>query len=286
MKPLVIYHANCTDGWTAAWIAARVLGDVELFPGFYGTTPPDVTDRDVYCVDFAYGHHEMLCLAEQASRLWVLEHHKSRENELRVLLSLPKRPSVMFDNDRSGARLAWDFWVDTADGPKSELVHAEWLVNYVQDRDLWRWALPDSRLVSAGIEAWKRDDLDQWDALASLSPEKLAADGEIIERYRQRCIEAAVVLARPMWIAGHRVLCANTSEMRFASDTAHVLADGKAFGATWWLRADGVVQFSLRSRPDGIDVSEVAKQHGGGGHKHAAGFQVPFSWLSQLNEAK
>jgi nanoRNase/pAp phosphatase (c-di-AMP/oligoRNAs hydrolase) len=33
--------------------------------------------------------------------------------------------------------------------------------------------------------------------------------------------------------------------------------------------------FSLRSTEEGLDVSEIAKLYGGGGHKHAAGFKVP-----------
>lgn len=41
----------------------------------------------------------------------------------------------------------------------------------------------------------------------------------------------------------------------------------------WWQRFDGKFQFSLRSRGD-IDVSEIAKKFGGGGHKNAAGFQL------------
>ena len=39
------------------------------------------------------------------------------------------------------------------------------------------------------------------------------------------------------------------------------------------LLSDGRFQYSLRSRGD-FDVSELAKKHGGGGHKGAAGFVV------------
>jgi nanoRNase/pAp phosphatase (c-di-AMP/oligoRNAs hydrolase) len=70
--------------------------------------------------------------------------------------------------------------------------------------------------------------------------------------------------------------------MRFGSDTAHELAQGALFGAYWFLRADGVVQFGLRSTEDGIDVSEIAATYGGGGHKHAAGFQVPLKLLAEM----
>ncbi|WP_224794071.1 DHHA1 domain-containing protein [Pseudomonas fluorescens] len=34
--------------------------------------------------------------------------------------------------------------------------------------------------------------------------------------------------------------------------------------------------FSLRSTDEGMDVSEVASQYGGGGHRNASGFRVPF----------
>jgi nanoRNase/pAp phosphatase (c-di-AMP/oligoRNAs hydrolase) len=36
--------------------------------------------------------------------------------------------------------------------------------------------------------------------------------------------------------------------------------------------------FSLRSDRNGRDVAAIAEGYGGGGHRHAAGFQVPFGW--------
>ena len=37
---------------------------------------------------------------------------------------------------------------------------------------------------------------------------------------------------------------------------------------------DGTFAYSLRSRADDFDVSVVAKEFGGGGHKAAAGFRA------------
>lgn len=45
------------------------------------------------------------------------------------------------------------------------------------------------------------------------------------------------------------------------------------FTACWFRRADGQIQYSLRSEDSRLDVSEVAKSLGGGGHRNAAGFQ-------------
>ncbi len=57
MKPLVIYHHNCPDGFTAAWIANKYLRDAELRPMDYTDEPPtddEVRDREVYVVDFSF----------------------------------------------------------------------------------------------------------------------------------------------------------------------------------------------------------------------------------------
>ena len=43
---------------------------------------------------------------------------------------------------------------------------------------------------------------------------------------------------------------------------------------TWYLDKNRKNIVSLRSNEHGVDVSEVAKNCGGGGHKHAAGFST------------
>ena len=272
-KSLVIFHANCTDGFTAAWIAARALKTCELHAAQYSTAPPDVAGRTVYILDFSYERPVMVHLATQAERLVVLDHHQTAQADLAGLETEHHSVTCCFDMQHSGAALAWAWFHPFEEPP--------WLVWYVEDRDLWRWALPQSRLVSAGIEAVDHK-LPSWDALAQRTPEALATDGEVIERYRQLCIGAACELARLVCMAGEWVPAANTSEMRFASDTAYALADGFPFAATYWLRADNVVQFSLRSRPDGADVSTIAKRFGGGGHLHAAGFETSITVLMEL----
>jgi nanoRNase/pAp phosphatase (c-di-AMP/oligoRNAs hydrolase) len=59
-----------------------------------------------------------------------------------------------------------------------------------------------------------------------------------------------------------------------ASEAGDEMCKGKPFAATYYVDKDGMYNFSLRSSEDGIDVSEIAKVYGGGGHKHAAGFKV------------
>jgi phosphoesterase RecJ-like protein len=43
----------------------------------------------------------------------------------------------------------------------------------------------------------------------------------------------------------------------------------------YWDHQDELTKVSLRAFHDAVDVSEVAKKFGGGGHKKAAGFSLP-----------
>ena len=63
--------------------------------------------------------------------------------------------------------------------------------------------------------------------------------------------------------------CVNITHL--LSETLHELAKGQPF-AIGYFDSDGQRIYSLRSDFDGVDVSKIAKNHGGGGHKHAAGF--------------
>src|ERR1700722_10011049 len=111
MQPLVIYHANCQDGFTAAWAVWKKHPDWEFYAAKHGDAPPDVTGRDVYMVDFSYKLPILVDMLEKANRLTILDHHKTAEAEVQALL--PMDPAgiklhVTFDMEKSGARLTWE----------------------------------------------------------------------------------------------------------------------------------------------------------------------------------
>lgn len=78
----------------------------------------------------------------------------------------------------------------------------------------------------------------------------------------------------PWW----RGLMANCPT-HLTSDVGHELANQSGtFGLLWSITKDGHCACSLRSNGD-YDVSAIAKKFGGGGHKNAAGFEVPIKTL-------
>lgn len=295
-KPLCIYHGNCADGFTAAWAVWCRFGDAfEYMPGFYGQPAPAVARRDVVLVDFSFKRDVLLEISRAARSVLVLDHHKTAMADLEGLPRTicrnswqahlddvhqalggcdPDLPRVEFDMDRSGAAIAWDFFHPNTPRPK--------LVDYVQDRDLWRFNLEGSREVSAFIFSHIYD-FEVWDEIAGLIDTNLASaitQGAAIERKHHKDIaELAAKGAQQRVIAGYAVPVLNVP-YTLSSDAGHLLGKDEHFAACYWDNATHRV-FSLRSAPDGVDVSQIAAAFGGGGHKHAAGFQIvldKFSW--------
>jgi len=266
---LILYHDDCIDGFGAAWAAWRRFGEkAEYRAVTHGNPPPDVTGKSVFILDFSYTRDVLLRMAGEAAALEVVDHHKTAQENLAGL------DFCTFDMDRSGAVLAWNHFHPGTPVPE--------LLAYVQDKDLWRWELARSREITCALrghpfrfERWSQwaDDWARW-------RETLAAEGDAILRYQQGVVDLLVASAAEIVLDGHKVRCANTPILQ--SEVAGQLAEGRPFGAAWY-EADGKRYYSLRSRDGGIDVSEVAKRFGGGGHAKASGFSVAASALDLIS---
>lgn len=268
--PLVIYHGNCQDGFTAAWAIWTVHPDWEFYPGKYQEEPPDVTGRDVYFVDFSYKRPVILEMAKKAKNIWIYDHHKSAELDL---VDLPSNVHVRFDMTKSGSRLAWEAFHSSSPVPQ--------LLLRVEDRDLWRFRVPDSKEVSTYFFS-QPYEFKTWDWLMKLGEdenelEKMAGYGRVILKKQAKDIDELLQNQFRMPIGGYEIPVANLP-YTLCSDAGNLLAQGEPFAATFYLDGKSAI-FSLRSTEQGIDVSEIAKQYGGGGHKHAAGFKVPYSFV-------
>ncbi len=263
-RPLVIYHGNCADGFSAAWCFWHRYGDsIDYAAGVHQTPPPDVTGRDVYLVDFSYQRAVVTEMLTSAKSITLIDHHKSALQDLAGLEGL----KTFTDLERSGATLAWDYLFPDQKRPP--------LIDYVEDRDLWRFKLPDSREIQADMLSYEYN-FATWDKLMAADQTqlaKMAEAGAAIERKHHKDVaELVKVSQRRMAIGGYSVLVANVP-YTLGSDAAHLLAQGEPFAAYYWDSRDGRT-FGLRSTEAGIDVSEIARQYGGGGHPKAAGFKV------------
>lgn len=272
MKQLCIYHGNCADGFTSAWVVRKALGeDIECHAGVYQDPPPNVEGKDVLMVDFSYKRPVLEQIRESAASVTILDHHKTAEADLRDLPGV----EAVFDMNRSGARITWDYFFPNIQ-PPTPLLH-------VEDRDLWRFAMAKTREIQANIFSYPYD-FAVWDRLMNSRPEDLALEGEAIERKHFKDIrELITVVTRRMNIGGYNVPIANLP-YTLTSDAGHALAKGEPFAGCYWDTPQGRV-FSLRSTDEGLDVAEIAKQYGGGGHRNASGFRLGYQEAAKLEAA-
>lgn len=300
-KTLIISHAQCLDGHCAAWCARRGLGpnsDTTFFSAFYGTEPPSVKEySQVYVLDFCYSREQILKMARETN-LIVLDHHLSAKNDiledkvpgLRAELTLAlfedrgadivkfeqqiaeEKANLellskicLFDMERSGAAIAWDYFIG---GMRS------WLVNYVQDGDLWQWKLDRSRAVTAALMSYPKT-FEAWDSLSRTPLSDIQTEGHTILRYQERLIEEALDKVKFVTIAGHKVPAVNSAAL--ASEIASRLCEihKSPFAAVWLQLPNGLFKYSIRALSSNkeIDLIKIAKYYDGGGHRVAASFR-------------
>lgn len=285
MKPFCIYHGGCDDGFGSAWVVRKALGEVEFYPGVYAREPPPdsyISGRDVIMVDFSYKRPVLDEMFRKARSLLILDHHKTAAEDLagyrapfgpgweRHLQNVGQddmencqQPYALFDMNRSGAGITWDFFFPDVARPP--------FINYLEDRDLWRKALPNGDEFTIALRSYPQEFSD-WDELYGRGVHALIDEGYALQRYYRRRVEELKLHAYPARLGQDSCWISNAPYFA-ASEVAGELCDrpGATFGACYFEVAPGKWQYSLRSRGD-FDVSTVARRYRGGGHKNAAGF--------------
>lgn len=221
MKPLVIYHANCTDGFGAAFAAWRKLGDeAEYLPMDYLKATDGVAEfhervkidcsigeREVYILDFSLPKAVMDWLFGHAKRVVWLDHHKTAFEMW--LGDVPKKgwlcqrlnctednPSgnvhIELNNNKSGALLAWEYFHH----PGTKVPK---LIQHIDDRDRWQFKLDGSKELHAALASYKPWTFEQWEAhflVGDVRLGELKGEGAAILRAHNQNVQAALKQAR------------------------------------------------------------------------------------------
>lgn len=295
-KIYVLGHAD-SDGRYAMWCAYRhfkntpLAQNVELHEVQYGQPVPldasALTKNDtVFILDFSYKADVLTQMAQLVGKLVVLDHHKGAANELLGLHeNLQSFGDVLihFDMSKSGALLAWEYF-----NPGTEAPYPCLLVN---DRDMWSFQYGDeTRSLECYIRAFGRpSSMQWWDKLHNEDNEQ-EEDSEYFLHVMQKgfvCLEyERGVLGKfvrnprnwkiiPVRVGDQTYKAAVYEGMGVLhSELAEKFYTTKDvdFTLEWRRKEHEKLVFSLRSPT--MDVSELARQYGGNGHKAAAGFSM------------
>lgn len=279
-RPLVIYHGNdCPDGFAAA-LAAWLFytGQAEFLALDHGDVRgvqdlPDVSGRAVYILDFAFANDILRAIEAQAAKLVLLDHHQSAAEQLTGFTC--RCGGVHFDLRKSGARLAWEYFLPSRPLPD--------LVRYVEDRDIWTWQYPDSAAYLAALDM-EIMDFARWAELLTMGNDQQAAflaRGQAMDDKFNQLVRDMADAALPIVFNGERGLMINATSA-FHSALGHFLSERSGtFALLWCVTGKGVVKVGLRSQPT-YDCIPLARSMGGGGHPQASAFRMPVQRLPEL----
>lgn len=277
---MICFHHNDLDGRCAAAIVAKWnkkhdfpydLRFVEL--DYKDRVPVEAIQRDerVVIVDFSFKPEVMAEVLGRTPNVIWCDHHKTAAaydygREL---------PGIRDFTDRglAGCEVTWDWFFPRIPRPRA--------VTLTGDRDAWRWEYgQETTRFNQGMRLQDMSPTSpDWELLLNddvLMLDNVCQSGRICLLFRDSfCADYAKSYGFETEFEGHKAFAVGIYE--FGSE---------AFGARFEQYPlclsfvyDGR-KWTVGLYSESIDVGEIARKHGGGGHKGAAGFvcdSLPFS---------
>lgn len=280
-EKVVYYHKNCFDGLAAASVFADHVDKSGLFvPYEYGDALPyrDVfKGKDVFLLDLTFDTDGLIEVANIANAVIVIDHHpraieQSKNNVFPANVAFITPPE---DKKLSGCQLVWRYLYPTEPEPD--------IIRWIGKRDNWIFDEPEIKPFTAGL-AFLGTKLGDWFtqfnwALDTFKDRMIQKGRAYLE---QRASDIDYLVANCTYrgkVGKYEVTFVNAPKF-FASDVAERLystlsLEESPFVVVIYIE-NGKLCYSMRSHQNStVDLNELAKEHGGGGHFHAAGFKRP-----------
>lgn len=308
---IVLYHANCFDGWISAWLMHLFFlytnTDAEFIAVRYNEPIPDVTGKHVYIVDFSYSLEVLKEASKVTKSITMLDHHLTASQQwggyniyVYNCESGCKIHAIILE-EKSGAGLVLEY-IDTnldiynksinldagilkcIKGSAFNNKRLQRIVAATQDRDLWQFKLPDTNIIYEALQMAPKT-FEEFNMIVFIESDKQFDERLIAAKYylevKEKLAQDFASKHQYVNLLGYLVPICNCPAS-FASRVGEILANDENFSITYCLSTTKVF-CSLRSNSRvGIDVSEIAKVFNGGGHQHSAGFGLTIDNLKDL----
>jgi uncharacterized protein len=268
------YHTDMDGHCAGAIVYNAFSGEGEFFPINYNQAFPfDKIEEDemVVIVDFSLqkeGDFDRL-LEITPNVIWI-DHHKTAIEKWKHMEDSVK--GIRRDGI-AGCELTWEYFFPKKPVPK--------VVTLLGDYDTWTFKYgEDTNKLQAGIRLFRTNpDAIEWDAWLrpDYEPTEEIKAGETALKYRDNYY-AELIKAWSFFpeFEGYKAIACNagnvSSQMFDTVTEDYDIMMPFVFDGKRW-------SVSIYTKKKDIDVSELAKKYGGGGHKQAAGFQcdaLPF----------
>ena len=278
---IVLYHGSCSDGYGSAFVVwlyyknkygLGKANEIQYIPCYHQKDLQlaedflnNLKNKNVLMCDFSYKYDQLVNIRSVVNSFMILDHHKTAEADL---LKISKNLKI-FDMNRSGCGITWDFFYPDVSLPK--------FLQFIQDRDLWTHKLKETSNFVAFF--YEQDfNFEYWEEF--LSDEKVDSAIEIGASWLEyKNILVDKVVKRTSYIIqeinGQYAIVLYSNSVEFKSDVGNAVFKKIPIGdfSCVWdydLYRDQTL-YSLRSTDDRFDVSTIAKKFGGGGHRNASG---------------
>jgi len=299
-KYKVLAHASCGDGKMAAFLLWKhfkyINREAEFAYVKYNEPPPDVTGYDVFIVDFSYPKDTIDEMSKVATSITMLDHHLTASQQWGGYIEREYvggdqcNVHIILNEHESGALMTYNYLKKfhvMINGSKSPFTNERLIsiVNAVSDRDLWEFKLPNTAVITDAVNAFMYKPFEEIDdfvfKLGYKDYAEVLARSAIAIDVKETMAQQFAKLHQLTTIDGYTVPIVNVPA-NFASRVGEILNKVHPFAITYCVGKQGVI-CSLRSdKVTGIDVSEVAKKLGGGGHLHASGCLLSMHDLCRL----
>lgn len=279
-RTVILYHGSCPDGFGAAYAAWKRFGEeAEYIPLHRGEPLPEGLEGDhLYFLDFTYEQEDMDHFVSIAKTVTALDHHSGVQDVVESM------PAYIFDNNKSGAGIAWSYFNAALPMPK--------LLEFIQDDDLFRFALPDTKAVLSYLTVHPFS-FESWDELAQMLDDEERAEAFLTKarayaEYTTLLAQYAASKAVRIHFEGYEVMFANAHPSKvMKSLVGNILAkEHPPFALVASAHPKG---FGISIRGNGeVNVAALAEKYGGNGHHDSAGFLIPLDkpmpWTLVENE--
>jgi len=268
MKTLCIHH-NDADGRASAAIVRRALGpQTSMQEMNYGELVPweTISEMDrVVMVDFSLPASEMQRLALGRDFIWI-DHHISALEELAgISASWPG----LRDTGEAACVLTWRYFFPGKPLPKALVL--------IGDRDIWRWAEEDTGSFDEGLyqKDTNPENDELWtplldDDLQVVS--QLVIQGSVLHEARLRAIQRDVNhYGFPATFERYPTLVINRRGNGDLGETIRQAGYQIAYCYVDNFQNGKLMTFVTLYSSE-VDVSQIARKFGGGGHPGASGF--------------
>ena len=273
-------------------------GDIEYIPMDYSLEedyfPFDSIkeNEQVWIVDFHISKDEVRKLFKITQNVIWIDHHKSAIEDFADFNDF-RIEGIRISDNLAGCELTWIYLMMMLNGkkvngiPSQDVRKNSWFnkmpqhVQLVGDRDVWRWTFGDTtKYFGAGIMAQDMEPTsDFWiQCHKNNFVNGIVQDGRLIEKYKQ--IWALEYYSKNGFTAeidGHECRACNIGKI--GSEFFGEDQEKYKILMTFVVDGKGIAHTSLYSTNEDIDVSKIAVKRGGGGHKGAAGFMIPYTEL-------